>query len=73
MTFDGAKVPQLILIQPFRLAFLVIDFNGPAVATDARDACGLPNQAVADVKDGVVRQIRLVMVDYQALFTFTFR
>jgi len=39
MTFDGAEVPQLILIQPFRLAFLVIDLNGPAVATNARDTC----------------------------------
>ena len=69
MPLDGAEVPQLILVQPFGLAFLVVDFNGPAMAPNAGDARGLPHQAVADVEDGIVRQIRLTMVDDQALFT----
>jgi hypothetical protein len=47
MPFDGAEVPQLILVQPFRLAFLVVDFNGPEVATNAGDPRGLTHQAVA--------------------------
>ena len=55
MALNGAEVAQLILIQPFGLAFLVIDFNGPAVAANAGDACGVPVQAVADEKGGVVR------------------
>ena len=69
MTLDGAEVPQLILVQPFGLAFLVVDFNGPAMAPNAGDARRLPHQAVADVKDGIICQIRPAMVDNQALFT----
>lgn len=38
MPLDGVKAPQLLLIEPFGLAFLVVDFNGPAVAANARDA-----------------------------------
>jgi hypothetical protein len=38
------------------------------VAPNAGDARGLPHQAVADVKDGVVRQVSPVIVDDQALF-----
>ena len=69
MPLDGAEVPQLILVQPFGLAFLVVDFNGPAMATNTGDACRLPHQAVADEKDGAVRQVSPVMIDDQALFT----
>jgi len=68
MPLNGAEVPQLILIQPFGLAFLVVDFNGPAMASNASDAWRLPYQTVADEKDGIVCQIRLAMVDDQALF-----
>jgi hypothetical protein len=50
MSLNTTEVPQLILIQPFRLAFFVIDFNGPAVASNTGDARSLPYQAVADVK-----------------------
>ena len=39
------------------------------MAPNAGDAGRLPHQAVADVEDGLVRQIRLTMVDDQALFT----
>ena len=42
MSFDSAEVPQLILVQPFGFAFFVIDFNGPTMATNARDAGCLP-------------------------------
>ena len=42
----GLKVPHLILVQPLRLALFVIDFHGPAMATDARDTSRLPNQAI---------------------------
>ena len=48
MALDGAEVSQLIVVQPFRLAFLVIDFNGPAMAANTRDAGRLPHQTVAD-------------------------
>ena len=68
MPLDGAEVPQLILVQPFGLAFLVVDFNGPAMAPNTGDACRLPHQAVADEKDGAVRQVSLAMIDDQALF-----
>ena len=37
------------------LALLVVDFNGPAMASNAGDACGLPDQTVADEKGWVVR------------------
>ena len=38
MPLYGAEVPQLILVQPFGLAFLVIDFHRPAMATNPGDA-----------------------------------
>ena len=50
----GLEVPHLILVQPLLLALLVIDFNGPAVAADARDTNGLPNQAIRVVEAGRV-------------------
>jgi hypothetical protein len=71
MPLNGAEVPQLILVQPFGLAFLVVDFNGPAMVPNAGDASSLPDQAVAAVEDGIVCQIRLTMVDDQPLFTET--
>src|SRR5512139_892892 len=67
MPLNGAEVPQLILIQPFGLAFLVIDFHRPAMASNAGDAGSMPGQAVANVKGWIVREIRLAIVDHQAL------
>jgi hypothetical protein len=54
MALDRPEVPQLILVQSFCLAFLVIDFHGPAMASDASDASGVPDQAVADIEGRVV-------------------
>src|SRR4030065_369543 len=67
MALNGAEVPQLILIQPFGLAFLVVDFNGPAVTANARDPGRLPDQAVADEKSRIVREVSLGIIDDQAL------
>src|SRR3990172_291435 len=69
MPLDGAEAPQLILVQPFVLAFLVIDFHRPAVAANTGDAGRMPKQAVADEKGRVVREVSLAIVDDQALFT----
>src|SRR3989337_1291374 len=46
MAFNRLEVPQLILVQPFGLAFFMIDFNGPAVAPDTGDARSLPPETV---------------------------
>ena len=35
MSLNGLKVPQLILVKPFGLSLFAIDFNRPAVASDA--------------------------------------
>jgi hypothetical protein len=67
MALDGREVPQLILIQPFGLAFLVVDFNGPAVAADAR-CRALAKPSGWTSADRVVRQISPAIVDHQALF-----
>ena len=72
MSFDSAKAPHLILVQPFRFAFLVIDFNGPSMAANASDAFCLPTEAVADEIGRIVRQVRLAMVDHQTLFPIVF-
>jgi hypothetical protein len=40
------NVPDLILIESISVALFVIDFNGPAVASDARETVGLPVQVV---------------------------
>jgi hypothetical protein len=40
------EVPHLILIEPIRFALFMIDFNGPAMASDAGDPSGLPLQLV---------------------------
>src|SRR5271157_984733 len=68
MSFDGRKVPELILIQPFSLAFFVIDFDGPAVASNAGNTRRLPNEAIADEKNGIIGKVSPTMVDNQALF-----
>jgi hypothetical protein len=68
MSFNGLEIPYLILVQPFLLALLVIDFNGPAVAIDACDPRRLPVQAVGHQEHGFVRQVSLAMVDHQAMF-----
>ena len=69
MSLNGAETPQLILIQPLSLAFFMIDFNGPPMAANASDAVCLPDQAVADEKGRVFRQVSLAVVDNKALFT----
>ena len=68
MALNGAEMPQLILIQPFGLAFLVVDFNGPAVTANACNPGRLPDQAVADEKGRIVREVSLGIIDDQALF-----
>src|SRR5947208_12001052 len=61
------EVPHLILIQPLRFAFFVIDFNGPAMASDAGEPPSLPVQFVRDEIGGRIREISLAMIDDQAL------
>ena len=58
------KILDLMLVESFRLAFPVIDFNRSAVAADADDAGRLPVQAVQDVESGRVRQVRVAMGDH---------
>lgn len=50
MSLNRLEVPQLILVQPFGLPLFMIDFNGPAVTSDAGDARRLPIQAVRDIE-----------------------
>jgi len=61
------KVPHLILIESIRFALFVIDVNGPAVASDARDPLGWPVQLVGHQARGRIRQVGLAVVDDQAL------
>src|SRR6266699_2871450 len=61
------EVPHLILIQPLRFAFFVIDFNGPAMASDAGEPPSLPVQLVRDEIGGRIRESSLAMIDDQAL------
>ena len=68
MSFNGAEAPHLILVQPFGLAFFVIDFNRPAMTANAGDALCPPDQTVADVEGRFVLQVSLTMVNDQALF-----
>ena len=68
MPLNGVEIPQLILVQSFGLTFLVIDFNGPAMASDASDAVGLPEQTVTGVESWIVREVSLGVIDHQALF-----
>jgi hypothetical protein len=67
MPISRVKVPDLILIESISFALFVIDFNGPAVASDARDALGLPVQFVGHQEHGVIRKVGLSVVDDQAL------
>ena len=57
------KVPDLILIESISFALFVIDFNGPAVASDARDPGGLPVQLVGDEEHGGIGKVGLAVVD----------
>ena len=57
------KVPDLILIEALRFAFFVLDFNGPTVATDTRDAGGLPVQLVGDEEPGTIGEVGWAVVD----------
>jgi hypothetical protein len=61
------EVPDLILIQPIRLPLCVIDFNGPAMASDAGDPPGLPWQLVTHEVHGRIGQISLTMINDQTL------
>jgi hypothetical protein len=66
-SLNGLEVPQLIPVPPFGLPLFVIEFNGPAVASDASDTRRLPPQAVGDVEDRAIAPVRLAMVDDQTL------
>jgi hypothetical protein len=68
MTRYALKVPELILVKALSFALFIVNFNGPAMAANSGNACGLPAQAIADIKNGVVRQVSFAKVDYQALF-----
>ena len=61
------KVPHVILIEPIRFPFFVIDFNGPAMASDAGDSPGLPLQCIPDEGDSCIRQVSFSMIDDQSL------
>src|SRR5215471_15438089 len=61
------EVPYLILIQPIRFPLFMIDFNGPAMASDAGEPSSLPIQLVRDEIGGRIREISLAMIDDQAL------
>lgn len=63
----GLNVPTLILIEAISVALFVIDFNGPAVASDARDAVRVPVQCGGDEERGGIRQIRVAMGDDEPL------
>jgi hypothetical protein len=63
MAIYRLKVPDLILIEPLRFTLFVIDFNGPAVASNPGDTRGLPVQLVGDEESGGVGQVRPTMVD----------
>ena len=67
VSLDGLQVPHLILVEPFGLTLLVINFNGPAVASNARDARRLPVQAVRDKENRAITQVRLAVIDDQPL------
>ena len=57
------KVPDLILIEALGFAFFVLDFHGPAMAADTREAGGLPMQLVGEEKQGTIGKVGLAMVD----------
>src|SRR4029453_15506137 len=61
------EVPYLILIQPIRFPLFVIDFNGPAMASDAGDPPGLPLQLVTNEVSGRLGKLSLAMMDDQAV------
>ncbi len=67
MPVDRVKVPDLILIESISFALFVIDFNRPAVASDARNALGLPVQFVGQKEHSRIRKIRLAVIDDQAV------
>jgi hypothetical protein len=61
------NVPDLILIESISVALFVIDFNGPAVASDARETVGLPVQVVGHQARGRIWEVGLAVVDDQAV------
>jgi hypothetical protein len=38
MSLNRLEVPQLILVQPFGFTLFMVNFNGPAMMSDAGDA-----------------------------------
>lgn len=61
------KVPHVILIEPIRFALFMVDFNGPAMASDAGDPPGLPLQLVRDEVGSCIGEISLAMIDDQTM------
>lgn len=66
MPIDRVKVPDLRRIESISFARFGIDFNGPAVASDARDPVGLPGQLVGHQERGGLRQVGRSVGDDQA-------
>ena len=67
MFTDRVEIPDLILIEAIGLAFFVIHFHGPAMASNTGDAPRLPLQPIGNEEAGCIRQVRLGVVDGQSL------
>ncbi len=61
------EIADLILIEPIGFALLVIDFIGPAMASDSRDAECVPIQTIGHEELAGVRQVGLAMIEHQPL------
>jgi hypothetical protein len=61
------KVPYVILIEPIRFPLFVVDFNGPAMASDASAPPGLPLQLVRDEVSSCIGEISFAMIDDQTM------
>jgi hypothetical protein len=57
MPGDRFAVPHLRRSEALRVALCMIDFNGPAMASEPRYPGGLPGQAIGDVEPGRIRQV----------------
>jgi hypothetical protein len=57
------EVPHVILIEPIRFACFVIDFTGPAMASDAGDPPGLPLELVREARGSCIRESSLAVID----------
>ena len=63
MFFNRLEIPYLMLIETFGLAFFMIDFNRPAMASNSGDATRLPIQAIRNKQARGIRQVGLLVVD----------